>query len=108
MSRIVDEKNAKRPGTSGSGKTTRYRPQESKGSLRWADVNPLILVDALDALQSAGDALLCGATRDGGVLVLTICSGDERTKFYCSSASELDKSLLDITTAAKGLSGTRR
>ena len=106
MPRDNEPGQGKRKGTtSGSGKTSRYAPQAPTKPARWADVDSGYIQDALDALQSAGDALLLGASRDGSVLVATVCSGDERVKFYAKSPQEMDKHLVDIKEAAQGLAG---
>lgn len=46
------------------------------------DVDPLGLHNAVAAVVSAGDAIMFARTRDGGCLVITVLSGDERKKFY--------------------------
>lgn len=90
--------------TSGSGTTTRYRNRDNGAPARWSEVGGDGLIACLDAIQSAGDALLLGTSRDGNVLIATVCSGDERTKFYAKSASEMNQHLFDITASALGLS----
>lgn len=91
--------------TSGSGNVSRYAPKASATPARWADVDGGRLVDMLDALQSAGDAALLGATRDGGVLVLTVCSGDERAKYYAKNTQEMDAHIEEVTASAISLGG---
>lgn len=91
--------------TSGSGKTTRYSRDVPTEAPRWGDVDGGRLCDALDALQSAGDAALLGTTRDGGTLVLTVCSGDERVKFYARTATEMDAHIAEVCGSALRLSG---
>lgn len=44
---------------------------------------------ALDAVLTAGCAIIIGHTRDGGALVLTILDGSERYRTYCSNDEEL-------------------
>lgn len=44
---------------------------------------------ALQVLCNAGCAVIVGATRDGGALVLTILDGDTRHRTYCSTSPEL-------------------
>jgi len=91
--------------TSGSGQVSRYIRSKSTGLVSWADVDGGRLVDMLAALQSAGDAAIFGSTRDGGVLVLTVCSGDERAKFYAATAQEMDAHIQDVTSSALSLAG---
>lgn len=94
--------------TSGSGRTTRYNSVPTGKPARWGDVDGGRLTDMLDALQSAGDAALLGASRDGMVLVLTVCSGDERTKFYAKTAEEMDVHVAAVEASALSLSGASR
>lgn len=44
---------------------------------------------ALQVLCNTGCAVIVGATRDGGALVLTILDGDTRHRTYCSTSAEL-------------------
>lgn len=46
------------------------------------DVDPLGLAAAVAAVIGSGDAIMFGRTRDGGCMVITILSGDDRRKFY--------------------------
>lgn len=101
--------NDKEPGVPRGSKPKAYRSAYNRPSkkdpVRWGDVDAVSILDALDACQSAGDALLLGATRDGGALVITVCSGDERFKYYPTSASDAEETLVDITKAARSLAG---
>ncbi len=87
------------------GYQSAYNRRSKANAVRWGEVHAGAVLDALDAVQSAGDALLLGATRDGGALVITVCSGDQRHKFYPTSTEECEATLLDITNAALGKSG---
>lgn len=42
---------------------------------------------------AAGCAIMLGATRDGGAVVITIFDGDTRHKTYCSDDLELDRAM---------------
>jgi hypothetical protein len=101
--------NANEPGVPKGSKPKGYRSAYNrltrKDPVRWGDVDAVTILDALDACQSAGDALLLGATRDGGALVITVCSGDERFKYYPTSILEAETTLVDITKSAKSLAG---
>lgn len=44
---------------------------------------------ALQVLCVAGCAIILGATRDGGAMVLTILDGDTRHRTYCSTSEEI-------------------
>lgn len=46
-----------------------------------------------DVLLDAGCALILGATRDGGAVVLTILDGANRHRTYCGSEFELDQAV---------------
>lgn len=90
---------------SGSGQKSRYSGARSTSPVRWGECDGSAVIACMDALQSAGDALLMGCSRDGNVLIITVCSGDERVKFYAKSAKEMNEHLFDITASALGLSG---
>lgn len=82
-----------------TGKTLaeRFGQPEQKASGDWrvsyggADTKLLHLVIA--AVVDNGDALVFGRTRDGGAVVLTILSGDEKHKFYSTNNGELADNL---------------
>lgn len=95
----------KRQKTSGSGTKSRYAPRISGEPPRWGSVDAVSLVECLDALQSAGDALLCGTSRDGMVLVTTVCSGDERVKFFAKTVEEMEEHLAEIKRLANFANG---
>lgn len=83
----------KKQGTSGSGRWSSYKSKEPVVRLDWGEVNSALLASAIGEAVNGGDALLFGASRDGGVLVLTVCSGDERLKLYAKSIAEADELL---------------
>lgn len=87
--------------TSGSGRWSAYKPQLPETTVHWDEVSHGLLVECIFAVTRTGDALLLGATRDGGALVLTICSGDERVKFYAKSGEEMDSHLENIRRTAE-------
>jgi len=51
---------------------------------------------ALDAILKQECAIIIGATRDGGAVVLTILDGADRHRTYCSTADELDEAISEI------------
>ena len=48
------------------------------------------MLEAMDAVFKAGNAMLIGHTRDGGSLVITLLAGTMRFRTYCSTSEELD------------------
>ena len=83
----------KKQGASGSGRWSSYKAKETVVRLDWGDVDSSLLASAIGEAVNGGDALLFGASRDGGVLVLTVCSGDERLKLYAKSIEEANELL---------------
>jgi hypothetical protein len=73
----------------------------------WVDANPLELLDAVRGCVDSGDAILFGRTSDGGALVITILSGDERRKFYPDDADSVGAALRLIAGAYAGV-GSRQ
>lgn len=86
--------------TSGSGKWSKYREQPVTTTVTWDEVGSALLVDAIYAVTNGGDAILLGAVRNGSALVMTICSGDERIKFYATTAQEMEDHLRNVATTA--------
>jgi hypothetical protein len=93
-------------GKSGAGKNksakwTQYKrvPDELKPT--WEEADKALLLQAIVEITSDGDAILLGSTRDGGSLVLTICSGDERIKFYMRTPEEIDSQLRELISQAQ-------
>lgn len=79
--------------TSGSGKWSHYGSTRGKPEADWGSVDAALLLDAVRAITSAGDAVLLGVTRSGGTLVCTVCSGEERLKLYATSVEEMEQHL---------------
>jgi hypothetical protein len=108
MTRINDELSAKKgKGLSGSGKWSEYRQPNTGTRVSWGGVDPLALASCVDAITSNGDALLLGSSRDGTVLVVTVCSGDERAKFYYRSSEEANGGLNYLADIAEQRSGRK-
>jgi hypothetical protein len=55
--------------------------------------DPKLLHLVIAAVVDNGDAVVLGRTRDGGAVVLTILSGDEKHKFYSTNNGELADNL---------------
>lgn len=53
----------------------------------------------LDCVIAAGAAVMLGATRDGGALVITILDGDQRHRTYCTDEHELTSALASMEAA---------
>lgn len=71
----------------GNGKLATRFGQSAKGNRRratdiLASVSPIAFHDAVGAIIRDSDAIMFGSTTDGGALVITVFSGDERKKFY--------------------------
>lgn len=60
------------------------------------EISPELMRDAISRILSGGDAVMIGATSDGGALVLTVMEGTERHKEYLTSAQQLTQLLLKI------------
>lgn len=96
-------KNAKqeRKATSGSGRWTQYNRPGTTGAPSWAEVDDLAMCQLVAEVTQDGDAVIFGVTRDGGALALTICSGDERGKYYAKTGTEMAAQIRDILQLAK-------
>jgi hypothetical protein len=87
--------------TSGSGKWTTYASPKGSSTVEWAEVDQSLLAQAVCEITRDGDAILLGSTRDGNSLVLTVCSGDQRIKFYATSADEANSTLREVIKTAQ-------
>lgn len=76
--------------STGAGRYDRVarRPARS-ASATWEDANPDTLWRAVCEVTAAGDALTLSVTRDGGAVVLTVLSGDERVRQYAHGEDEI-------------------
>lgn len=91
---------ANRNRTGGSGKWSKYTQKKAEVEADWSKVDMPTLFGAIVAITNAGGALLLGKTRDGGALVITVCEGDERAKFYATTREEAHEHLELITDNA--------
>lgn len=92
----------------GSGQRSPYRVNENRSRVGWEVANATTLWQVVAATTRAGDAILFGGTRSGDILVCTVCSGEERIKFYWSTASAVEEGLQEIIEAADFRSGHRK
>jgi len=58
-----------------------------------------VLALAVSRVCNAGDAILFGTTRDGGALVVTVLSGEEREKWYPDDERSIGAALTQIADA---------
>jgi hypothetical protein len=88
-------------GRTGKASWTKYTKKAADTSVSWDEVEPGHLGALVHAVTRAGDAVLFGKSRDGGTLVITICAGDERIKFYASSREQAESLLLELIHSAE-------
>lgn len=62
-----------------------------------ADVAGVLAV--VDAIMAAGDAVIFGATSDGGAVSVTLLQGRERLKRYAADVRELEQLVADLARA---------
>lgn len=67
----------------------------------WEEADADALWRAVTAATDAGDAVMFGKTRDGGAVVLTVLSGDDRIRSYAHDASEIAELLKGLRAAAE-------
>jgi len=72
-----------------------------KNAASWEDADAQELWRTLCEVSSAGDALMFGRTRDGGALVVTVLSGDERVQNYATGPEEVSALLARIREAVE-------
>lgn len=82
--------------TGGSGKWTKYEASKPVTPIDWDEVDSKGIARTVQCVCGGGDAVLFGKSRDGGVLVLTICSGDDRRKLYGKSVSEMESHMHEV------------
>jgi phage tail sheath gpL-like len=86
--------------TSGSGQWSKYERKRAHTSITWGEVDAAAIGECVAAVTAAGDAILFGTTSDAGSLVITVCSGQRRIKFYATTAKEAAEHLAAIENAA--------
>lgn len=89
MGKAKGTKNAK-------SKWTKYTPTASTKACFWEEISAPLIGELVGCVTRDGDAILLGTTRDGGAFAITVCSGDERIKFYARSSDELAKIITDL------------
>lgn len=90
-----------RSSSAGAGKWQRYQQKQSHSEVEWGVVSAQLIGELVQEVTRSGDAVLLGTSRDGGTLVITICSGDQRIKFYASSAEQAESQLRELIAQAK-------
>jgi hypothetical protein len=65
----------------------------------WIDANPLELADMVAHVVNAGDAVVLASTLDGGALVITLLSGNDRKKWYPDDEQSLSAAIRFISAA---------
>ena len=100
--------NSKEPGvpqakakTSGSGKWTKYVPEQASDQCHWDEVSAPLIGQLVAAVTRDGSAILLGTTRDGGAFCITVCAGDERIKFYARDGNELAGQIRNLIATAE-------
>lgn len=82
-------------------KWTKYQPKKAANPLSWDEVSAPLIGELVGAVTRDGAAILLGTTRDGGALVVTVCAGDERIKFYASTPEEVASMLANLIATAE-------
>jgi hypothetical protein len=89
----------KKQGT--SGKWSAYQSKPAATHIEWSELDASLVGQLVQAVTQDGDAVLLGATRDGGALVITICAGDQRIKFYCTTLEQAESQLIELIAQAQ-------
>lgn len=92
-----DNRGENKKATTGTGKTSPYARSDNGRICDWGSVDSEVLAYCVDVVTRNGDALLLGRSMDGGVLVLTICAGTERIKFYAREGLEMSAHMQGIS-----------
>lgn len=62
----------------------------------WHDLDPTMLGETALSVATVGDAILIGATSDGGALKIVVFHGDTKRALYAPSATEADELIRQI------------
>lgn len=76
---------------------------EDEPSLRWADLDPQVVLAAIEAATALGAGLILGRTSDGGAVSVCILAGDTKPRIYASSVEEAHRRLRQVTEWAMSL-----
>lgn len=82
-----------------AGKWDRVAPSDAVHSVLFDDLKDAAFGPAIANILSGGDAVIFGATRDGGAIAITILAGTDKRKIYAADADELDRVLKAIASA---------
>lgn len=81
-------------------RTSRYSTlsgnKASSPKASWEDASAEDLWRTIYMVVNLGDAIMFSRTRDGGAVVLTLLSGDDRDRAYASSEEEIAEALRAI------------
>lgn len=90
------------PESNGGGKYSQFsgKSPDAHGAQALAEVDTLLLAQAVVAVLTVGDAILFGTTRDGGAVAMQLFSGTELDKLYGATQEELTDRLRGIVEAA--------
>jgi len=86
--------------TSGSNRWSEYNPHKNGSGPRWENVDEAAILVCITNVTNEGAALLFGKTRDGGSLVLTLCAGELRKRFYATTPDEMGVHLRELADRA--------
>jgi hypothetical protein len=86
----------KRKPAGGSGKWSEYVKGENSPAVQWDEVDAKGIARCVQVVTLGGDAVLFGQSQDSSVLVLTICSGSQRIKFYGKDVAEMENHLHNV------------
>lgn len=91
--------NAAQAKTNGSGKWSKYTSRRKSTQVHWGDVSPNSVLEALSVVTDSGDALLFSRSRDGSILGVTLCTGEDRNKIFARTAEEMEAELQELAQA---------
>lgn len=90
-----------RPDPRGSRYARLGTRQEVSAKATWEDANADDLWRTVYQVTNSGDAIMFSRTRDGGAVVLTVLSGDDRQKAYATGEEEVASLLADVRAACE-------
>lgn len=82
--------NDRTDGGSGGRNWEWTRTGDMGGAVSWADVDAEQIRSAINAVASAGAAILFSTSSDGGVLSLLVMDGDQKPRFYPKTAEQAE------------------
>lgn len=91
--------NSSNPGASRYARVAQKKPGAQEAS--WEDAEQETVWRVVLEVTTKGDAVMFGRTRDGGAVVLTVLSGDDRVRQYATGAEEIAELLRLVREAAQ-------